>query len=168
MLVINEINTYVHLELKVFGNWAQAIINHLYWAIFTCNKNGKKLIERFLSLKYHIVNKHTFPQNIYYKKCDHPLLNTEQSQRKQWLEMGSAANEKLVKIISEKNLVADLEHMTKQVNTTLLEVFHPKKMSYLPKSTFFPMEKMVAGTQIAALDHTNSINRSQVSQFLHI
>ena len=82
--------------------------------------------------------------------------------------MGSAANEKLVKIISEKNLVADLEHMTKQVNTTLLEVFHPKKMSYLPKSTFFPMEKMVAGTQIAALDHTNSINRSQVSQFLHI
>ena len=41
--------------------------------------------------------------------------------------MGSAANEKLVKIISEKNLVADLEHMTEQLNTTLLEVFHPKK-----------------------------------------
>ena len=103
-----------------------------------------------------------------YKKCDHPQLSTEQSQRKQWLEMGSAAHEKLVKIISDKTLVADLEHMTEQVNTTLLEVFQAKKISYLPKSTFFRMDKMVAGTQIAALDHNNNINRSQVSKFLHI
>ena len=154
--------------MKVLGNWAPAIINHLYWGIFTCNKNGKELIERFLSLKHHIVSKHTFPQNTYYKKCNHPPFNTEQSQRKQWLEMGSAVDKKLVKIISEKTLVADLEHMTEQVNTTLLEVFHAKKTSYLPKSTFFRMEKMVAGTQIAALDHNNNINRSQVSKFLRI
>ena len=46
--------------------------------------------------------------------------------------MGPAAHEKLVKIISEKTLVADLEHMTEQVNTTLLEVFHAEKISYLP------------------------------------
>ena len=64
--------------------------------------------------------------------------------------MGFAAHEKLVKIISEKMLVADLEHMTEQVNTTLLEVFHAKKMSYLPKSTFFRMEKMVAETHSSA------------------
>ena len=51
--------------------------------------------------------------------------------------MGFAAHEKLVKIISEKMLVADLEHMTKQVNATLPEVFHAKIISYLPKSTFF-------------------------------
>ena len=41
-------------------------------------------------------------------------------------------------------LVADLEHMTEEVNTTLLEVFHSKKMSYLPKTRIFRMEKMVA------------------------
>ena len=71
--------------------------------------------------------------------------------------MGSAAHEKLVKIISNKTLVADLEHMTEKVNTTLLEVFHAKK------STFFRMEKMVAETQIAALDHNNNINPSKHS-----
>ena len=103
-------------------------------------------MERFLSLKHHIVSKHTFPQNTYYKKCDHPPLSTEQSQRKQWLEMGSAVHGKLVKIISEKMLVADLEHMTEKVNTTLLEVFHAKIM--------------VAETQTEALDHNNNINRS--------
>ena len=41
---------------------------------------------------------HIIPQNTYYKKCDHLSLSTEQSQRKQWLEMGSAVHEKLVKI----------------------------------------------------------------------
>ena len=82
--------------------------------------------------------------------------------------MGSAAHEKLVKSISKKTLVADLEHMTKQVNTTLLEVFHANKTSYLPKSTFFRMEKMVTGIQIAALGHNNNINRFQVSKFLRI
>ena len=105
LLDVNEINTHVHLELKVLGHSAQAIISHLCWAIFTCNKNEKELIERFQSLKHHIANKHTFPQNTYYKKCDHPPLSTEQSQRKQWLEMGSAAHEKLVKITSEKTLL---------------------------------------------------------------
>ena len=112
--------------LLVLGNCAQDI-NHLYWAIFTCNKNGKELIERFASLKHHFVNKHTFSQNPYYKKCDHPPLSIEQLQKNQWLEMGSAAHEKLVKITSEKTLVADLEHMTEQLNSTLLEVFHAKK-----------------------------------------
>ena len=47
-------------------------------------------------------------------------------------------------------LAADLEYITKQVNTTLLEGFHAKKISYLPKNAFFRMKKMVAGTQIAA------------------
>ena len=56
----------------------------------------------------------------------HPPFTTEQSQRKQWLEMGSAAYEKLVKVICEKTLVANLEHMTEQVNTTLLEVLNAK------------------------------------------
>ena len=89
-------------------------------------------------------------------KCNQPPLSTEQSQRKQWLEMGSAVHEKIVKIIYEKVLIADLEHMTEQVHTTMLEVFHGKKISYLPKSTFFRMKKIVAGTQIAALAHNSS------------
>ena len=81
--------------------------------------------------------------------------------------MGSAGHEKLVKIISEKTFIADLEHMTDKVNTTLLEIFHAKKVSYLPKSTFFRMKKMVSGEQIA-VDHNNNVNRSQVSKFLSI
>ena len=44
----------------------------------------------------------------------------------------------------------------------MLEVFHALKIAYLPKKTFFGIEKMIAGTQIAALNHNHSVNREQV------
>ena len=44
----------------------------------------------------------------------------------------------------------------------MLEVFHALKITYLPKKTFFGIEKMIAGTQIAALDHNHNVNREQV------
>ena len=77
--------------------------------------------------------------------------------------MGSEAHEKLKSIILEPGLLKDMIQMTEQVNTTVLEVFHAVKIRYLPKSTFYQMEKMIAGTQLAALDHNNSVNREQVS-----
>ena len=59
-------------------------------------------------------------------------------------------------------LVNDIKKMTEQVNMTMLEIFHGVKIRYLPKSIFYKMEKMFAGTQLAALDHNNNVNRSQV------
>ena len=32
------------IDLKVLARWAQAIVNHLYWSIFTCGGNGKELV----------------------------------------------------------------------------------------------------------------------------
>ena len=153
--------------MKVLGNRAQTIINHLYWVIFTCNKNGKELIEGFLSLKHHISNKHTFPQNRYYRKRDHPLLSTEQSQKKQWLEMGSAAHEKFVKIIFIKRQLLILSIWPNKPMLSARSI-RCQKIYDLPKITLFQMKKMGARTQIAALDHNNNINRSQVSKFLRI
>lgn len=82
--------------------------------------------------------------------------------------MGSEAHNKLVKIVTQPCLVKDLEKLTEQINTTLLEVFHSLKIRYLPKSTFFKMEKMLAGTQLAILDHNHNINREQVYKTLQI
>ena len=81
----------------------------------------------------------------------------------EWLDMGSEAHEKIIRVLSEKSLLGDLEQMTEQVNTTMLEVFHAVKIGYLPKKTCFSIDKMIAGTQIAALDHNHNVNREQVS-----
>ena len=77
--------------------------------------------------------------------------------------MGSEAYKNIIRVLSEKSLLGDLEQMTEQVNTTMLEVFHAVKIGYLPKKTCFNIDKMIAGTQIAALDHNHNVNREQVS-----
>lgn len=77
--------------------------------------------------------------------------------------MDSLPHKKLIAVLTQKMFLNDLEHMTEQVNTTLLEVFHSRKIRYLPKSIFYRLEKMIAGCQIAALDHNHSVNLDQVT-----
>jgi len=147
--------------MNILAKWARNISNHLCWSIDTCNGNGKELAERFTSVIHHTVNKHRFPNNKFYKKCEHPKYTREETKSKEWLVIGSAPHEKLIKIILQASLVKDLEHMAEQINTTLLEVFHAEKIRYLPKSVYYRMEKMILGTQIAILDHHYNIDREQ-------
>lgn len=148
-------------DMKILASWAPAVVNHLYWSIHNCHGNGKELVERFTSIIHHSVNRHTFHHNKIYKKCEHPELTEDENNRKQWLVMGSEAHSKLVKVVTQPSLVKDMEKLTEQLHTTLLEVFHSLKIRYLPKSIFFKMEKMLAGTQLAILDHNHNVDREQ-------
>ena len=76
--------------------------------------------------------------------------------------MGSETHETIIRVLSEKSLSGDLEQMTEQENTTMLEVFHAVKIGCLPKKTCFNIDKMIAGTQIAALGHNHNVNREQL------
>ena len=119
---------------------------------------GKELLKCFTSFQHHIVNKHKLMNKIYYKCCEHEALAENNARRKEWLEMESESYQKLLKILCEKTFLTDLENMTEQANTTILEVFHALKIAYLPKKTFFGIKKMIAGTHIAALDHNRNAN----------
>ena len=158
----NRKNYLPRLEFRGLGHWTAAIVNHLYWSIATCNCNGEEFVERFKSIVHHTVNKHHFPHHIFHKKCAHEELSENEQRNKDWLVMGSPSHEKLRKIVTEKQILNDLSQITKQTHTALLEVFHASKTRYLPKSVFYGMQKTLAGTQLAALDHNNSINRQQV------
>ena len=91
-------------------------MNHLHWSLFTCGGNGKELAEHFLSLQHHVVNKHHFPNNVFHKKCGHVLLSEDETRIKEWRHMGSEAHEKIIRVLSGKNRLGDLEQMTEQVN----------------------------------------------------
>ena len=99
---------------------------------------------------------------LFYKECAHPPLDENTLLITEWLVMGAKAHEALCKIISDATLLAYMEHVTFDVNTTLLEVFQSLKIRNLPKSIFYRMKKMTAGTEICALDHNNNILREQV------
>ena len=51
------------------------------------------------------------------------------------------AHENIIRILPGKSLHGDLEQMTEQVNTTMLEVFHAVKIGFLPKSRCFNIGK---------------------------
>ena len=98
----------------------------------------------------------------YYKQCEHDAYT--KGDERNWLTMGSAPHNALKSVLLEnKQLVADLRLLNENIFTTHLEVFHALKIRYLPKSIFFENEKMVAGTELAALDHNLNIDRRQVS-----
>ena len=84
------------------------------------------------------------------------------------MTVGSAPHDALRKILLTKQLLEDIEKMTLQIHTTYLEVFHSIKIRYLHKSIFFDLEKMVAGTQLASLDHNFNVAREQVANSLFI
>ena len=77
--------------------------------------------------------------------------------------MGCLNHGKLQNVLCQKRLLDGLENMAEQqINTTMLEVFHVLKIAYLPKRTFFEIDKLIASTQIATLDHNQYVNREQV------
>lgn len=160
---------FFSLGYDILAAWIPAIINHLYWAILTCNGNGKELAERFLSIIHHVFNRHKLSGNKFYHSCAHKPYDQSVVRMKLWMKMGSPPHEGLRKVIFQPQLVKDLEKMNKKIYTTYLEVFHSVKIRYLSKSVFYNMEKMIAGTQLAALDHNHNVNREQVSaHFFHI
>ena len=124
-------------ELKKLALWAPAIVHHLCCFIVTCGGNRKKLTEPFISLQHHVVNKHHFPNNVFYKKCDLASLSKDETKKKEWLHMSLEVHEKIIRILPEKSVLEDLEQMTKLVSTTMLEVFRPVKIGYLPKKDVF-------------------------------
>ena len=143
--------------------WIPSIVNHLWWSAESCNRDPDVLREKWLSVIHHVTNRHEWPGNRYFHKCQHDRLSPEQQRKKKWLKPGSASHTALVNIAKDNRLLKDLEHLVQFVHTTALEVYHSLYLKYLPKLTHFTHDVMKVGTMLAALDHNFNVNRPQVS-----
>ena len=144
--------------------WIPSIINHLWWSAESCGKDPEVLKERWLSVTHHVTNRHEWPGNRHFHKCEHGRPTTEEQRRKKWLKPGSTAHTALLNIVKDKHLLKDIVHPVECVHTTVLEVYHSLYLKYLPKLTNFTHDVMKAGTMLAALDHNFNSNRPQVTQ----
>ena len=54
--------------------WIKCVSNHLWWCSQTCGRNAEALRERWISILDHVVNKHRWKNNKYFKKCAHGRL----------------------------------------------------------------------------------------------
>ena len=119
------------------GQWVPSITNHFWWSIETCQGDAENLKERWLSITNHVVNRHDFPSNKVFKKCQHDALD-EGMRRKKWLTPGSPPHNELLKIVHDTRLLKTLPHLTDCVHTTALEAYHSLYLKHLPKHTLFP------------------------------
>lgn len=143
-------------------DWRPSIINHFWWSVDSCEEDPDNLVERFTSVIHHIVNRHRWPGCKIYKKCEHGRLSPEEERKNKWMKAGSPSHKALVKIVKNKRILNDLRQCYYGVTTTMLEVYHSLYLKYLPKIQHFSHDMMIAGTQLAALDHNKNVERNQV------
>ncbi|XP_016127734.1 uncharacterized protein [Sinocyclocheilus grahami] len=148
-------------ECVGLGEWIPSIVNHLWWSAQTCEGNAEVLKEKWVSVIHHVTNRHDWPGNKHYHRCAHEPLDEPTKRTKLWLSPGSEAHKALVRTVKDKRLLKDLDHLTKCIHTTTLEVYHSMYLKYLPKRTHFGYDVMIHASMLAALDHNNNANREQ-------
>ena len=141
--------------------WIKSVINHFWWCCSSCNGNHEELKEKWLSILYHITNRHTWEDCKLCKKCEHPVLSNDESARKRWLKLGSPEYSALEKVVTNKSLLSDLRYLTNFNHTGTLEVYHSLYNKFCPKRLHFSYSGMIARSQIAVLDFNAGIDRSQ-------
>ena len=143
--------------------WLPAISNHIWWSAKTCEGDKELLREKWTSLLYHVVNRHSWAGAVKFKRCAHPRLTRAQQKKKKWIQRDSAAYSALEAIVNDKTTLRDIEHLSDFCHTGNLEVYHNVMTKYCPKREHFSHASMVGRTQLAALDHNQNIGRQQAT-----
>ena len=132
--------------------WTKSIINHFWWACGTSEGNEELLREKWLSVLFHVQNKHSWTTGSLYRKCSHSKLTKKQVKAKEWLSPSSEAFAALQAIVTSKSILNDLKHLTQFSHTGTLEIFHALYNKWAPKSQHFSYQGMIMRSQLAIMD----------------
>ena len=69
--------------------WTKSIINHFWWACATSEGNEQLLQEKWVSVLFHVQNKHSSTTGDLFSKCENPELTKKQIKSKEWLSPNS-------------------------------------------------------------------------------
>lgn len=141
--------------------WLKALSNHLWWCCATCSGNAELLKEKWLSFLHHVTDVHSWNCSHLFHKCAHRALTRAERKEKAWLKRDSPAYEAIEAIVTDKQMLKDLDNMTEFCHTGGLENFHSMLLHYCPKRLHFSYEGMVGRTQLAIMDNNSNTDRSQ-------
>ena len=141
--------------------WIKSIVNHFWWCCATSIGNPAMLKEKWLSILYHITNRHMWKGCKHFSKCVHAKLSKEQQRKKPWLKLTESSFNQLKVVIASKRLIKDLKYLCDFNHTGTLEIYHSLYNKYCPKRLSFSYEGMVARSQLAVMDHNSSIGLKQ-------
>ena len=146
---------------KIIEKWIRSIGNHLWWACATCEGDSELLREKWISVLFHIQNKHKWTGCKKFIKCQHPRLTKKQIKAKEWISPKSEAFEALQKIVLDAKVLKDLNYLNKFCHTGVLEVYHSLYNKWAPKRQHFSYQGMLARSQLAIMDFNQGSNLEQ-------
>ena len=104
---------------QALNGWIKSIINHLWWAVSTCDGDETLLREKWCSIQ----NKHKWSSCCKFHKCVHPRITKSKARKKLWLHPTSDAFKALQSIVLVKHVLTDLKYLTKFSHTGILKIF---------------------------------------------
>ena len=110
------------------------------------------LKEKWISLLFHIQNKHYWTGYALYHQYCHEVLSTEDERSKAWLPPESESFLALQAIVLEKTVLKDMVQLSKFPHTGILEVYHSVLNKWAPKNTYFSYKDMVARCKVSAIN----------------
>uniref|UniRef100_A0A6I8PVW7 Uncharacterized protein n=2 Tax=Xenopus tropicalis TaxID=8364 RepID=A0A6I8PVW7_XENTR len=144
------------------AQWVSPIKNHVCWAARTCEGNKDLLMEKWLSLLYHVIGVHEWETGKLYHKCEHEDLTDVVEKRHLWIKKDSFAHRKLAEIMHSRSVTKDIPHLSQYCQNGEINFYHSNTLKYRPKQNRFFMGGMTARTQLAAIDHNQNIQRQRI------
>ena len=89
---------------KIIEKWIKSIGNHLWWCCATCEEDEELLREKWISVLFHVQNKHKWTGHEEFKKCVHPRLTKKEIKAKEWILPDTEAFEQLQKIVLDPKI----------------------------------------------------------------
>ena len=137
---------------RSLNQWIKAIINHFRWCCASCEGDPENLKEKWLSILYHITDRHRWKGFKTFKKCQHKKLTKKERSCKPFLKQLNPAYEALESVVINESLLGALKFLTKFNHTGTLEVYHSLYNKYSPKRLHFSLRETIARAELAALD----------------
>ena len=107
-------------KCEKLAKWSKSIINRFWWCCRTCEGDQKLLKEKWVSVLFHIRNRHTWETDknfILLNRCAHAPLSIHQEEC--WV-----VGRKLSRFSSIRSLLKDPGKLTEFYHTGQIEVFH--------------------------------------------
>ena len=110
------------------------------------------LRERWISVLFHIQNKHRWTGHEKFQKYVHSRLTKKQVKTEEQLSPKSEAFEVLQNIVLDKKVLQNLFYLTKFCRTGVVEIYHSLYNKWAPKWQHFSYLVMLAKSQLAIMD----------------
>ena len=146
---------------RSLNQWIKAIINHFWWCCASCEGDPENLKVKWLSILYHITNRHWLKGFITFKKCQHKKITKKERSSKPLLKQSSPAYKALESVVTDKSLLGVLKFLTKFNHAGTLEVYNSLYNMYSCKRLHFNLRGMIARAELAVLDLNHGVGVGQ-------